>query len=280
MISLEGGDFMMGADDPESVPEDGEGPRRQVSLSPFSIGTFVVSNVEFANFVDATGYKTTAERIGWSHVFHMLLAPAKRMSVTHVPTETPWWYPVEGACWRRPEGSSSSLEGRRNHPVVHVSWWDAIAYCEWAGTTLPTEAQWEFAARGGRTSKFPWGDTLTLDGAVHCCNVWQGRFPGHNTAEDGHVGTAPVDAFAPNDYGLFNVVGNVWEWCQDNFSSDYHSVTTDRDPVYVDTHETKSARGGSFLCHQSYCSRYRLGARVGNAAGTTCSNLGFRVASV
>ncbi len=267
----------MGAEDPEGIPEDGEGPKRQVRLRPFSIGAFAVTNAQFEGFVADTEYKTTAERIGWSHVFHMLLHPAKRKAITDVPAETPWWYPVEDACWKRPEGVGSTLDGRGNHPVVHVSWWDASAYCEWSGTTLPTEAQWEFAARGGHTSKFPWGDTLTPDG-VHRCNVWQGRFPGQNTAEDGFVGTAPVDAFAPNDFGLFNVVGNVWEWCKDQFSCDYHTITSNRDPVYVGNHETKSARGGSFLCHHSYCSRYRLGARVGNAAGTTCSNLGFRVA--
>ena len=258
-------------------PEDGEGPARQVALSPFALARHCVTNADFARFVGETGYLTTAETSGWSHVFHLLLRAELKRAAREVPAQTPWWYPVRGACWHMPEGPGSHWEGRERHPVVHVSWRDAQAYCRWSRTRLPTEAQWEYAARAGSEEAFPWGPELTLEGR-HMCNVWQGRFPGQNTAEDGFVGTAPVDAYAANAFGLSNMIGNVWEWCADWFDPQYHRTTSDRDPIRSQGTDARSARGGSFLCHESYCNRYRLGARTGNPPDTTCSNLGFRVA--
>jgi formylglycine-generating enzyme required for sulfatase activity len=276
LVQLSGGKFRMGAPESEGYAEDGEGLVRCVTISPFSMSKYTVTNREFAKFVEQTGYETTAEKLGWSHVFHLFLTPEQKRRTTAVPAETPWWYPVPEACWKAPEGPGSGLEDRQDHPVVHVSWFDAVAYCKWAGTTLPTEAQWEFAARAGSDLTFPWGTELTPNGE-HMCNVWQGRFPGSNTADDGYVGTAPVAAFPPNKFGLHNMIGNVWEWCADSFSPDYHSITVEQDPLYEAETGVRSVRGGSFLCHASYCNRYRSGARNGNPPDTSCSNLGFRV---
>jgi formylglycine-generating enzyme required for sulfatase activity len=160
---------------------------------------------------------------------------------------------------------------------VHISWNDAQAYCRWSGTRLPTEAEWEFAARGGlEQNTYPWGNELTPEGE-HRCNIWQGIFPMDNTEEDGYSGTAPVHAYKPNAYGLYNVAGNVWEWCEDYFSPRYHLETHHRDPVYAKVADTRSLRGGSFLCHHSYCNRYRVAARSSNTQHTSSSNIGFRV---
>jgi formylglycine-generating enzyme required for sulfatase activity len=263
MVVLPGGVFLMGTDDPDGFPEDGEGPVREVTVAPFAVDTCCVTNERFAAFADATGYRTDAERFGWSYVFARFL-PAKLRGSSPRPEHTPWWCGVAGASWRHPEGPGSRLEGRWDHPVVHVSWHDAAAYCEWAGRRLPTEAEWEYAARGGLDqARYPWGDELTPGGA-HRCNIWQGRFPVRDTAEDGYSGTAPVDAFEPNGYGLHNVAGNVWEWCADWF-----------DPG----ERERSMRGGSYLCHASYCNRYRVAARTGNGPDSSTGNLGFRCAA-
>jgi formylglycine-generating enzyme required for sulfatase activity len=171
---------------------------------------------------------------------------------------------VSGAYWRHPEGPGSDLDGRWDHPVVHVSWHDAVAFCAWADLRLPTEAEWEYAARGGLDqARYPWGDELTPDGE-HRCNIWQGRFPVRDTAEDGYSGTAPVNAFEPNGFGLYNVAGNVWEWCADWF---------DR------AQQNRAMRGGSYLCHESYCNRYRVAARTANSPDTSGGNIGFRCAA-
>ncbi|WP_274631149.1 formylglycine-generating enzyme family protein [Arvimicrobium flavum] len=273
---LDGGAFLMGNSEAGRFADDGEGPQRRVTVSPFAIAALTVTNDQFAAFVADTGYLTQAEREGWSSVFHMLLSPLEKRKVRQVPRETPWWYPVEGACWSRPEGPQSSLGGRGGHPVVHVSWDDAQAYCRWAGVSLPSEAQWEYAARGGlEGALYPWGDELTPAGE-HRCNIWQGRFPTQNSAEDGHIGTAPASAYRPNGFGLHNAVGNVWQWCADTFSSDYHRTTPALDPLHDDGGE-RSMRGGSHLCHASYCDRYRCAARTGNDRRTSTSNIGFRV---
>jgi len=279
MVLLDGGEFLMGTDDDEGFPADGEGPVRAVRLKPFYIDKFAVTNEQFAKFVEETGYVTEAERFGWSFVFHLLVPPRIARTVTRAALATPWWWPVKGACWKHPEGPYTGIRNRMDHPVVHVSWNDAMAYCEWAGKRLPTEAEWEYAARGGLVqAKFPWGDEL-VPGGEHRCNVWQGRFPDVNTAEDGYVGTAPVHAYQPNGYGLYNVVGNVWEWCSDWFSPDYHITGPRENPTGPPTGTAKVMRGGSYLCHKSYCNRYRVAARTSNTPDSSTGNMGFRCAA-
>lgn len=265
MVCVPAGSFLMGSDDGEGFPEDGEGPVREVTLGAYLIDAATVTNAHFASFVDATGYVTTAERFGSSFVFWMLLPPV--LPPTRGVARAPWWRLVEGACWRQPEGPGSSVEERLEHPVVHVSWIDAGAFAAWAGKRLPTEAEWECAARGGLVQRrFPWGDEL-LPGGEHRCNIWQGEFPVRNTAEDGWVGTAPSRSFSPNAFGLYNTSGNVWEWCVDWF----HAAGPRADPRRV-------TRGGSYLCHASYCNRYRVAARSGNAPHDSAGNIGFRCA--
>jgi len=271
-----GGIFRMGSDDTR-FPDDGEGPIRAVTVSTFVIACHAVSNLQFGDFVRATGYTTDAERYGWSFVFDGLLPQASRADLTGRARGTPWWVAVPHAYWAQPEGPSSTVLERLDHPVVHVSWNDARAYCKWSGTRLPTEAEWEMAARGGLDQAiYAWGNDLQPDG-THRCNIWQGVFPDHNTADDGYFGTAPVHAFEPNGYGLHNVAGNVWEWCEDYFSAQYHTTTASIDPLVVDPTPYRSLRGGSFLCHDSYCNRYRVAARSSNTPDSAASNIGFRV---
>jgi formylglycine-generating enzyme required for sulfatase activity len=263
MVLLEGGEFQMGADDADGFPADGEGPVRRVVVSPFWIDSVAVSNRRFASFVDGTGHVTDAERYGWSFVFGGLLPDD--FPDTRGAAQAPWWRQVHGACWRHPEGPQSSVDERLHHPAVHVSWRDARAYCRWEGLRLPTEAEWEYAARGGLVQKrLPWGDELEPDGE-HRMNVWQGDFPARNTLEDGYLGTCPVDTFPANGYGLRNVSGNVWEWCADWFNRGASG-------------EAKVIRGGSYLCHDSYCNRYRVAARSSNTPDSSTGNMGFRCA--
>ncbi len=273
---LAGGAFLMGSAE-GGFAEDGEGPVRRVSLRAFAISAYAVTNARFADFVRETGYLTDAERFNWSFVFHAFVPPEIRRRITTVPADTPWWLPVPRAYWAQPEGPGSTVLDRLDHPVVHVSWNDAKAYCAWSGTRLPSEAEWEFAARGGlEQNTFPWGNVLT-PGGEHRCNIWQGRFPVHDTAADGYAGTAPVHAYAPNGYGLYNAAGNVWEWCEDYFSPRYHADTAATDPLYSEPTGSRSLRGGSFLCHESYCNRYRVAARSSNAPDSSAGNIGFRV---
>ncbi|MFW5695340.1 MAG: formylglycine-generating enzyme family protein [Alkalispirochaeta sp.] len=281
LIPLTGGVFTMGTDSDEGFAEDGEGPARRVTVSPFAVDPFAISNDDFASFVSETGYITEAERFGWSFVFHLFVSKTarKRGEVRAVPG-LEWWLGVERACWKRPEGRGSNLKGRGNHPVVHVSYADALAFCQWAGVRLLTEAEWEYAARGGlEQQRFAWGDELT-PGGRHMANIWQGTFPSQNTEADGYSGTAPVDSFSPNGFGLYNVAGNVWEWCADWFSPDWHlpeAPDTRRDPVGPSHGDRRVNRGGSYLCHHSYCNRYRLAARSSNTPDSSTGNLGFRV---
>jgi formylglycine-generating enzyme len=276
MVQLAGGSFVIGSDHPSAYPGDGESPVREISLDPFWIDTDAVSNEAFSEFAEATGYETEAERFAWSFVFAGLLPDD--FPPTQGVAQTPWWRKVDGSDWRHPEGPHSSLEGRLGHPVIHVSWNDAKAFCTWAGKRLPTEAEWEFAARGGLERKlFPWGDELEPDGE-HRMNVWQGTFPSENTAEDGYVGTCPVDAFPVNGYGLHNATGNVWEWTADWFDPQFRQEDRDHDPRGPASGASKTQKGGSYLCHESYCWRYRVAARQGNSPDTSAGNVGFRCA--
>jgi sulfatase modifying factor 1 len=264
MAELAGGTFRMGSDDRFAYPDDGEDPR-QVTVGPFAIDTCAVSNAAFAQFADATGYTTEAEGFGWSFVFGGLLPDD--FPPTRGVAAAPWWREVYGADWRNPVGPRSDGLERSDHPAVHLSFNDAQAYCEWAGKRLPTEAEWEFAARGGLVGKaFPWGDELE-PGGKHRMNVWQGSFPDANSADDGYYGTCPVDAFPPNGYGLHNVTGNVWEWTADLFDT----------PTAPETRRVQ--KGGSYLCHSSYCRRYRVAGRQGNDPDSSAGNLGFRCAA-
>ncbi len=276
LVRLEGGKFLMGSADPDIWVNDGEGPVRETSLRPFRIGVCAVTNREFGEFIAATGYATEAERFGWSYVFHLHVPKHLRHSSSVAGLE--WWIGVEGARWNQPFGPGSDLAKSQSHPVVHVTWNDAIAYAAWAGLRLPTEAEWEFAARGGLVqNRFPWGNELT-PGGRHMCNIWQGEFPLRDSAADGYAGTAPAKAFAPNGYGLYNVAGNVWEWCADWHHPHYALLGHRDNPRGPERGDRKVTRGGSFLCHESYCNRYRVSARTGNTPDTSSGNTGFRVA--
>ncbi|MCH7576651.1 MAG: formylglycine-generating enzyme family protein [Chloroflexi bacterium] len=276
MTLIPGGEFLMGTADEAGYPADGEGPVREVRLRGFWIDAMAVSNERFAAFADNTGHLTEAERFEWSFVFAGLLPPD--FADTRSIAAAPWWRQVFGADWRHPEGPNSNINGRPDHPVVHVSWNDALAYCTWAGMRLPTEAEWEYAARGGLEQKrYPWGDEREPDGQ-HRMNVWQGEFPNQNTVDDGYFGTAPVSAFRPNGYGLFNMTGNVWEWCSDWFSPTYYANGSRDNPAGPPSGDAKVIRGGSYLCHDSYCNRYRVAARTRNTPDSSTGNMGFRCA--
>jgi formylglycine-generating enzyme required for sulfatase activity len=281
MIALPGGTFLMGTDYGLGFPADGEGPVRPVSVSAFAIDTYPVTNAEFAKFVAATGYRTEAEVFAWSFVFWAHIAEERfEELVEDTVAQAPWWCKVPGATWEHPEGPASDVKGRQDHPVVHVSWNDAAAYAAWAGKQLPTEAQWEYAARGGLEQKlYPWGDELMPDGK-HRCNIWQGQFPVEDKADDGFAGSCPVDAFAPNGYGLYSVTGNVWEWCADWFHTKFAAEPVAHDPAGPECGEAKGMKGGSFLCHASYCNRYRVAARTCNTPDSAASNIGFRCVKV
>ncbi|QEE27557.1 formylglycine-generating enzyme family protein [Terriglobus albidus] len=279
MIEMQGGTFLMGTDYAEAFPDDGEGPIREVTLDPFWIDRYPVTNELFSQFVEATAYRTEAERFGWSFVFWAHI-PKERFYELVVDTvaAAPWWCKVPGANWRNPEGPGSAIKSRGNHPVVHVSWNDALSFCEWSGQRLPTEAEWEYAARGGLIQKlYPWGDKLRPDGE-HRCNIWQGEFPRHDTGDDGYTGTCPVDAFPPNGYGLYSATGNTWEWCADWFSTDFHLTGSRINPTGPESGENKVMKGGSFLCHKSYCNRYRVAARSSNTPDSSTSHMSFRCA--
>jgi sulfatase modifying factor 1 len=279
MIKVEAGPFLMGTEDSDCWRDDGEGIIREVEVKAFYLDATTVTAEAFGRFVEATGYVTDAERFGWSYVF-MLQLPKSRQRKLKANTvqNLRWWYAIEGACWRRPEGPGSNGLKRLDHPVTHVSWNDAIAYCRWAGKRLPTEAEWEKAARGGLISqRYPWGNELT-PGGKHRCNIWQGRFPEENTGADGYQWTAPARCFPANGYGFYNMSGNVWEWCSDWFSPTWPYTGTRDNPAGPASGESKLMKGGSFLCHDSYCNRYRVAARTANTPDSSTTNCGFRCA--
>lgn len=280
MRLVPGGEYAMGNDRDYGYAADGEAPAHGVTLAPFYLDAMCVTNEQFNDFVNATRYKTESEKFGWSFVFFGHLSPAQQAkSVRLVVQGSEWWCRVEGAMWRHPEGPWSNIKQRWKHPVVQISWHDALAYAAWAGKRLPTEAEWEVAARGGlgAGNRFPWGDELE-PGGKHYMNVWQGTFPTHNYEADGHYGPTSAKSYKPNGYGLYQMTGNIWEWCRDWFDAGYYRVSPRANPAGPATGDRRVMRGGSYLCHSSYCNRYRVDARSSNTPDSATTNLGFRCA--
>lgn len=277
MVAIDGGTFTMGS--ARHYPE--ERPTRVVRVEAFLIDETPVTNAQFARFVAETGHVTLAERPapglprGGSAVFRPPPGPVD------LADPTQWWAQVEGACWRRPLGPDSGLDGLDEHPVVHVAWSDAAAYAAWAGKRLPTEAEWEFAARGGlEGAEFAWGNALSPDGLV-LANTWQGPFPHANSLADGWARTSPVRTFPGNGYGLHDVIGNVWEWTADDWSLPPRAGAPARPccGTGVDAGAAlKVMKGGSYLCSPEYCQRYRPAARHAQPADAPTGHLGFRCA--
>lgn len=316
MVLIPGGQFDMGSEADFAYPN--EKPVHRVQVAPFFLDVHPVTNAEFAEFVRATGYKTVAERaVDWGEMQKQLppgtpkppeevLQPG---SLVFRPTPGPvdlrdmsqWWIWTTGASWKHPEGEGSSIRGRENHPVVQIAWEDAQAYAKWAGKRLPTEAEWEFAARGGHGGRrYAWGD-LEKPGGKPMLNRWTGDFPYRNDGQDGFPGTSPVGSFPPNDYGLFDMGGNVWNWCSDLYRADTFAARAEGGAVCCDPQGPASPagekpmpgdpspptvpgvvrrvmKGGSFLCHPSYCESYRPSARRGTSPDTGSSHVGFRCA--
>ena len=314
MVKIEGGTFAMGGDIPEgfedmeatALPQGDEFPKHPVKVSSFWMDTHEVTNAEFAAFVQATGYVTVAEQpVDWDEIKKQLpagtpkppdenLLPAS-LVFSYAPRSASrdnlgnWWQFKPGVNWKQPNGPGSSIEGKEDHPVVHISWYDALAYAKWAGKRLPTEAEWEYAMRGGLEGKmYPWGNEKTEQGA-HYANHLQGEFPYANTVADGFEYAAPVGSFPPNGYGLYDMAGNVWEWTSDWYSAKYYKELSQTgevaiDPqgpnesfeVYNNLEKKKVIRGGSFLCHDDWCSGYRNARRMRNTPDTSMEHIGFR----
>lgn len=267
--------FLMGDPHGDGFRPDGETPVHPVSVSEFEIDTTSVTVSDFRRFIQETGYRTEAEEFGFSAVFYLAVR-APRDAVIGSPPGLPWWLAVRGADWAHPGGPDSSTQGAENHPVVHVSWNDAQQYCRWSGRALPTEAQWEAASRGGLSSlRFPWGDTFERSRL----NIWEGQFPQPAPGTD-FLTTAPAKAYSPNAYGLWQTVGNVWEWCQDWFDAQFYQNSPTLDPAGPPQGANRVMRGGSYLCHDSYCNRYRNSARSSNSPESSTGNIGFRTVSI
>ena len=273
-VEIPGGTAIVGTSRPV-IMADREGPPVRKRVKPFRIGETTVTNAQFAEFIEATGHVTEAERFGWSFVFWSQV-PAS-VGPTQGLVELEFWRKVEGATWRDINGPGTEADAwHPDHPVVQVSWNDAQAYARWAGGRLPTEAEWEHAARGGLGDvRFPWGDEEPDDNSFFPCNIWQGRFPDLNQRLDGYETTAPARSFEPNGYGLYNLVGNVWEWTSEPFR--IRSQRKDARERQAKMKGYKLSKGGSFLCHASYCFRYRIAARTGNSPDSTTPHSGFRV---
>jgi len=278
-VRIPAGTLLMGDSSGDHNPGDGELPVHAVDVTAFEIDATTVTNGDFARFVAESGYRTEAEVFGYSAVFHLAIE-ADPADIMGPAGGAPWWFGVRGADWEHPGGRNSDLVGLEQHPVVHVSWNDAHAYCEWAGRRLPSEVEWEYASRGRLVgARCPWGDQEVDEGGWRA-NIWQGVFPGVNTAEDGWLTTAPVRSFEPNDYGLWQTVGNVWEWCEDAFAADAHLRRAEGRPAEHGSHASpRVLRGGSYLCHSSYCNRYRNSARSSNTPDSSMGNAGFRTVS-
>lgn len=274
VIWINGGNTHVGTNRPE-IKTDGEGPLRKLRLKPFGMAQCTTTNVEFAAFVATTHYVTDAERFGWSFVFRGLI----EKDAGPQPPDLPWWNAMDNACWKSPFGPGSNWQDLPDHPVVHVSLHDARAYANWVGGRLPSEAEWEHTARGGaQEARYPWGEDEPSDDNAGLCNIWQGAFPNENTLADGHYGTAPAKSFAANAIGFYNMAGNVWEWCSDPYRvRSLNRAAKERNAIAKKEGE-RVLKGGSFLCHASYCWRYRIAARSGRQADNGTSNCGFRVA--
>ena len=273
-VKIPGGTALVGTNTPQ-IPDDGESPARTVAVKPFRMAPMAVSNAEFRNFVLDTGYVTEAECFGWSFVFWAQVPES--VGQTEGVAQAQWWRRVHGASWFAPNGPDTEEACKPNHPVVHVSWNDARSYARWAGGRLPTEAEWEHAARAGQGDvRFPWGAAEPNDTDITPCNIWQGRFPKVNTCVDGFTTTAPVYSFEPNPWGLYNLIGNVWEWTADPYR--IRSLKTSVKTRLSKMKGYKTSKGGSFLCHRSYCYRYRIAARSGISPDSSTSHQGFRVA--
>jgi formylglycine-generating enzyme required for sulfatase activity len=306
MVWIPADTFSMGGDNDQARQD--EFPKHAVKLNGFFMDVTEVTNAQFAKFVAATGYITTAEKdINWEDLKKQLPLDTpkpepetlKAASLVFVPTEgevslqdySQWWSWSHGANWNHPKGKDSDIVGKENLPVVHISWDDANAYCKWAGKRLPTEAEWEYAARGGLIKNiYAWGNEKVDEGKMHC-NYFQGNFPYKNEGSDGFMGSASVKSFAPNGYGLYDMGGNVWEWCADNYNNTYYDAfkkiklainpkgplkSYDPDEPLV---AKRVMRGGSFLCNESYCSGYRVSARMKSSADSSMEHLGFRCVS-
>ncbi|MDC0739387.1 formylglycine-generating enzyme family protein [Cognatishimia sp. SS12] len=282
MIFVPGGTFNMGSND--HYPE--EAPVREVQVDPFLIDSAPVTNRQFAEFVRATGYVTLAERPPNAEDYPGILPEMLHAgSLVFVPPASldalapnSWWHYVRGAQWRHPAGAGSTLDGLQDHPVVHIAYCDALAYAGWAGKSLPSEAQWEYACRAGRENTvYPWGDTRAPNGAL-MANYWHGAFPMHNTSPDGFMRTSPIQTYPPNSFGLYDMIGNVWEWTTDVFQSAAGSVgaTCCAAPDQSSPHLERVMKGGSHLCADNYCRRYRPAARHPQPSDTSTSHLGFR----
>ena len=272
IVAIPGGSATVGTARP-FLPEDGEGPLRRKKVKAFRMSSAAITNADFAAFVADTGYVTEAERIGWSFVFYSDVP--EHQSATRGVVGTEWWRLVDQATWRAPHGPQTAAP-EPDHPVVQVSWNDAKAYARWCGGRLPTEAEWEHAARGGLDDvRFPWGDAEPDDHNHTPCNIWQGAFPSQNTGRDGFTHTAPARSFEPNGYGLYNMVGNVWEWTSEPYRVRSLKKAVARKMQSMKDH--KLLKGGSYLCHRSYCYRYRIAARNANTPDSATPHQGFRV---
>ena len=303
MVWIPGGVFSMGGQNPVGMENGGAQtmgdarPIHRVQVNGFWMDETEVTNAQFADFVKATGYKTVAEQTPTKDEFPdanekdlvagsiVFSPPANSVALQDYAQ---WWRFVKGADWQHPFGEGSSIEGKENYPVVHIAWQDAAAYCKWAGKRLPTEAEWEFAARGGATGNiYPWGDTLSPSG-TWMTNIFQGEFPHRNEVKDGYADAAPVKQFKPNTYGLYDVAGNVWEWCSDWYDENYYrqlakdsvSINPKGPSVSFDSEEPgaekKVQRGGSFLCTEQYCTRYMVGTRGKGEYRSSGNHIGFR----
>jgi sulfatase modifying factor 1 len=294
MVWIPGGEFYMGTeDDAEEFPD--AGPVHLVAVKGFWMDKFEVTNEQFAKFVAATGFVTYAEKTPDARDFPDV--PADKLKPFSIVFKKPgpkdrvdlrthsgWWDIAYGACWKHPEGPASDIKGKEQYPVVHICYEDAKAYCKWAKKRLPTEAEWEFAARGGLDrQKFVWGDVLKPDGKW-MANTWQGNFPHENTAEDGHIGLAPGGTYPANGYGLFDMAGNVWEWCEDYYEASFYAISPKDNPqgplFGIDENEPgvvkRVQRGGSFLCAENYCRRYIVASRGKGEPNSAQNHAGFR----